>query len=343
MEHVVELLDLDVEIANRAQCLADPDQLLARFQCDLGQHVGEERHGCPKSAVRDAHVVQRLDVVPESRARLLREQGREMPAQDGQGDRSDRHLRVDLAHAESRGGRRTEIMGQKPDLELAETRRLQRACVTQLENECLEGLRRGRRHLDLDPLQPHRGSSAMRADRGLVERDHPRWRARGREGEGAAAGAHLEQREKSLCPSQGTHPAANGAVGALECLHVRAFQALAHLESAARSRSTDGSRVESLQRRLGPAPATETANPKRIARFLEAPVVGLDVDIDLGHAVSVCDDLRSRRVAPPLRLIQPALYRTKVDRVELPFDLAYSLSHPMRNRAEIVASCSSLL
>ena len=170
------------------------------------------------------------------------------------------------------------------------------------------------------------------------------------DGEPAAVRAKVRRRVRTsssgrsrFVPLSGTHPAADGAVGALECLHVRAFQALAHLESAARSRSTDGSRVESLQRRLGTAPATETANPKRVARLLEAPVIGLDVDIDLVHAVSVCNDLRSRRVTPPLGLIQPALYGTKVDRVELPFDLLHILNHPLRNRAEIVASCSLLL
>ena len=53
--------------------LADPAELLARFQRGLRQDVGEERQRCPESAGRDAHVVEFLDVVSEPRARLLRE------------------------------------------------------------------------------------------------------------------------------------------------------------------------------------------------------------------------------------------------------------------------------
>ena len=71
-----------------------------------------------------------------------------------------------------RRGRRSE--DRSPTSNLLETRRLQRACVTQLEDERLEHLRRGRARLDLDPPQPHRGSSTVRLDRGLVERDRPR-------------------------------------------------------------------------------------------------------------------------------------------------------------------------
>ena len=93
IEPGVELLDLDVEVADSAEHLADPAELLARFQRGFRQHLGEQRQRCPEPAGRDAHVVQLLDVVSEPRAGLLREHRREVPAQDGQGDGPARHLR----------------------------------------------------------------------------------------------------------------------------------------------------------------------------------------------------------------------------------------------------------
>ena len=156
IEPAVELLDLDVEVADSAQHLADPAELLPSFQRGLRQHLDEQRQRCPESAGRDAHVVQLLDVVSEPRPGLLREHGREVPAQDRQGNRPARHLRVDRARAESFRGRRPEVGGQEPGLELAQARGLQRTRVAQLMNERLERLQGGRRHLDLDPPQPCR-------------------------------------------------------------------------------------------------------------------------------------------------------------------------------------------
>lgn len=103
VEPFAKLLDLNVEVANSAESLTDPAELLARLQGGLRQDVGEERQGCSESAGCDAHVVEFLDVVSEPRARLLREHHGELPPQDGESDVPAAHPGVDLDCAESLG------------------------------------------------------------------------------------------------------------------------------------------------------------------------------------------------------------------------------------------------
>ena len=236
IEPGVELLDLDVEVADSAEHLADPAEVIPSFQRAFRQHLGEQRERGPEPAGCDAHVVQLLDVVSEPRAGLLREHGREVPAQDGQGNGAARHLRVDRARAESFRRPGTEIGGQDPGLELAQAGGLQRTCFAQLANERLEPLEGSFRHLDLDPPQACRGPAALLVDRGLVERDLARRQAFGLEREGAAAGAHLEQRQQRLPSCNGAHALAHGSAGTQERRHVGGSERFGHLTPAAQSR-----------------------------------------------------------------------------------------------------------
>lgn len=213
-----------------------------------------------------------------------------------------------------------EVGGQKPSVELAQAGGLQRARVAELANERFEALQRCGRDFDFDSPESGRRSPAVRADRGLVERDLPGRQALDVEEERASAGSHLEQRQQPLLPDDGTYARGHRPARAEKRLQVCRPEAFTQLAPAAQSRGVGGSRFEPFQHRHRVAAAAESTDPEGIAGPLEPPVVGLEVEIDLGHAVAACDDLDCGPVRLPLGH-QPTQDRSQVECIELPLDL----------------------
>ena len=188
----MKLLELDVEIADGSERAAQPAQVVRQGRRRRRQHVGKEREGRPQAAARDAHVVQLLDVVPEPRAGLLREQGREVAPQHRERNLADRRLRVEGSGAERvRDG--LETRREEAHLVLRQLDRLEAACGAHLVDEGPERSQRRLGRLDLDPVQPRRGAARLRPDRGLVECDLAGREPLRLDRERAPGGPNLEQ------------------------------------------------------------------------------------------------------------------------------------------------------
>ena len=99
-DHVVEPLDLHVEIAHGAQDGGEPAQLLAEGLGPHGQHVREEGEGGPQAPGGHPHVVEFLDVLAEPGSRLLVAQDGELAPEHGVGQLADGRLPADGGRAQ---------------------------------------------------------------------------------------------------------------------------------------------------------------------------------------------------------------------------------------------------
>ena len=93
--HLVEPLDLDVEVAHGAQDAGEPAQLFSEGLGPHGQHVREEGEGGAEAPGGHAHVVELLDVLAEPGPRFLLAQHGELAPQHRVGELADRRLLVD--------------------------------------------------------------------------------------------------------------------------------------------------------------------------------------------------------------------------------------------------------
>ena len=176
-----EPLKQDIEVADLAEGVRDPAELVAEREQVAREHVAEDGHRGAQPARGDAHVVQRLDVVAEAGAGLVREVRRELAAHRRIGDLAAARRAIDVRRAEV--GRRLglEAGGGEPDAELRDRGAREPGGASECRGERLDRLEgRARGELELEPAQRGGGAAAaVGVDRRLVERElREDWAAR---------------------------------------------------------------------------------------------------------------------------------------------------------------------
>ena len=172
---------------------------------------------------------------------------------------------------------------------------------------------------DLHTSKSRRGAARREPDRGLVECDLG-VRA---EGVDATTRPHLEQRRNPPLPRDSADTLADRPVHAAEKLGVGPLELLGQLAPYSRA-GFCRRRAECLERHLALCVRTSggAADAKRVPGPVEAPVIRVEVEIDVVDGADGCD---RRRLGAALcgMLLQPADDRTQVQRVELPLELTH--------------------
>ena len=283
-----EPLELDVQVANLAEGVRNPAELVAEREQVARERVAEDGQRGAQPAGGDAHVVQRLDVVAKAGAGLVREVLGELAAHGRVGDLADARRAIDVRRAEVGGRLGREAGGGEPDAELGDRGARESGGASERRGERLDRLEsRARGKLELEPAQ--RGGSAaaaaaVRVDRRLVERELGEdWAARIRVAgsggraqlEGAAVGAEREESAQLARTGDGADARGHGAGGGEQREAVGADQRLADLAADARAVALVDERLEG-----GLGGTVAAAHAQRVAGAVEGPVRGLEVLVE---------------------------------------------------------------